>query len=759
MKNIRQKTVHFKQNSTFLPRAIQCIVISLLPFTSSLVTASDQLTPIQTVNHEYLGNAIQSPQQSAVGFELSTQQFQQRAILGNTAGFEIDTSQREQSRNAYNSLFSASMSVASEWDGDVSNCDAGSTSDAYKQAVLTRINYFRAMAGVPATISLNTTYNTMAQQAALMMAGENNLSHHPDTSWTCYTANGAEAASLSNLSLGNAGYDALFSQMRDDGSNNAPVGHRRWLLYPQTQEMGSGDIPATSTNNAANDIWVIDSHYNDTRPVTRESFVSWPPAGYTPTSLAFNRWSFSWPDADFSSATVQMTRLDNGKAETLVIEYPTSGSGFGAGEPTIVWAPSNIDPTTITDDTSWEITISNFIVNNQSLTENYQVTLFDPSKTDQDSITPVITGEQQPAINRSLNYQFSQIPSANDYEYLISQTTQTPVYDAENGLHSHLVADISDAYNIIETNQSATGAASYHLAHSTPANQFLTINKTLSVENNAQISFDSLLGFSSQDQVAELQISIDNGTSWTNLYQQAGNGGATDSDFHQVTIPLSDYAQRLVNLRFVYAFESGSYYPQSTSSVGWFIDNIQMQNVKILSTPTIKAISQGQNGNLPLIISETGDYLLAVRATIYGGYPLEWGDSFALAAGSTNGSTDGFTISALNIDGDSAPADALTDGLMILRYMFGLSGSALINNTVQTDCTFCDADSIKDRLDSLQTQLDIDGDGNTDALTDGLLIIRYLFGLRGTSLTLNAVSNNCTRCDPSTVEVYLAGLM
>ena len=261
-------------------------------------------------------------QPNTVDFELSTQQYQQRTILGNTTGFEIDTSQREQSRNAYNALFSASISVDSEWDGNVSSCDPGSTSDAYKRAVLTRINYFRAMAGVPATISLSATLNNKAQQAALMMAGQNDLSHHPDTGWSCYTAGGAEAASLSNLSLGNAGYDAVFSQMRDDGSNNAPVGHRRWLLYPQTQEMGTGDIPATSTNSSANDVWVIDSHYNDPRPVTRESFISWPPAGYTPTSLAFNRWSFSWPNADFSSATVQMTRLDNGQSESLIIEYP-----------------------------------------------------------------------------------------------------------------------------------------------------------------------------------------------------------------------------------------------------------------------------------------------------------------------------------------------------------------------------------------------------------------------------------------------------
>ncbi len=763
MKNINQsnhrirKTPQINQNRVLLSKTMQPGLICLLIMTHCLVSASDIATPIQSSTFEQLGNAIQSPQQSVIDSIVSTLQFQKRAILGDSAGFEIDTSQREQSRNAYNALFSASTSVPSEWDGNVANCDAGTTSAAYKQAILTRINYFRAMAGVPATISLNTTYNNKAQQAALIMAAQDDLDHNPPPSWSCYTANGAEAASKSNLSLGNAGYDAVFSQMRDNGSNNAPVGHRRWLLYPQTEQMGTGDVPATNTHNAANDIWVIDSPtFNNPRPLTRDTFVSWPPAGYTPASLAFNRWSFSWPSADFSSATVAMTRLDNSASEPLVIDYPISGSGAGAGEPTIVWNPSNIDSTNISDDTSWEITISNFLVNGTAMTESYQVTLFDPAKPGQDSVTPIITGEQLPTINNSLSYQYTQVPNADDYEYLLSQSSQAPVYDAEGVLHADLDANISADYNIIENNQATSGVASYHLAHTpAPVNQYLTINKTLSVDNNAQISFDSFLGFATPDQLAQLQISIDNGTSWTNIYQRAGNGGLNDSGFQQETISLSDYAQRLINLRFVYAFESGTFFPQATSSVGWFIDDIQLQNVKILTAPTIQTINQGQNSNFPVTFTQLGDYLLALRATVFGGYPLEWGDSFALTTNNNNGSA----IAILNVDGSTSGADALTDGLLILRYMFGLTGSALTSNTEQADCIYCDATSISNRLDNLQAELDIDGNGVNDALTDGLLIIRYLFGLRGAALTAGAVSNNCSRCDSSIIEVYLNGLV
>ena len=39
---------------------------------------------------------------------------------------------------------------------------------------------------------------------------------------------------------------------------------------------------------------------------------------------------------------------------------------------------------------------------------------------------------------------------------------------------------------------------------------------------------------------------------------------------------------------------------------------------------------------------------------------------------------------------------------------------------------------------------DIDGDGNVDALTDGLLLLRYLFGLSGDTLTVGV---GCIKCN------------
>jgi hypothetical protein len=59
----------------------------------------------------------------------------------------------------------------------------------------------------------------------------------------------------------------------------------------------------------------------------------------------------------------------------------------------------------------------------------------------------------------------------------------------------------------------------------------------------------------------------------------------------------------------------------------------------------------------------------------------------------------------------------------------------------------------------IRAQLDVDGNSVSDALTDGLLIIRYLFGLRGSSLIAGAVDPLATRNTATEIETYIQSLM
>lgn len=111
-----------------------------------------------------------------------------------------------------------------------------------------------------------------------------------------------------------------------------------------------------------------------------------------------------------------------------------------------------------------------------------------------------------------------------------------------------------------------------------------------------------------------------------------------------------------------------------------------------------------------------------------------------------------------DIDGNGS-TDALTDGLLVIRRLFGFSGTALSAGAVGGGCTRCGADAIAAHLDQITDGLDVDGNGRTDALTDGLLIIRYLFGFRDFALIQGAVGDGCTRCNPEEVAAYCEGLV
>ena len=113
---------------------------------------------------------------------------------------------------------------------------------------------------------------------------------------------------------------------------------------------------------------------------------------------------------------------------------------------------------------------------------------------------------------------------------------------------------------------------------------------------------------------------------------------------------------------------------------------------------------------------------------------------------------------SLDID-ENGSYDALTDGLLILRHMFGLTDQALIANAIGLDAQVTSPQEIASKLQSLGTHLDIDHDGEVNALTDGLLILRFLFGLSDNSLVSNVLGQNAQRTSASDIASYLESLV
>jgi hypothetical protein len=104
---------------------------------------------------------------------------------------------------------------------------------------------------------------------------------------------------------------------------------------------------------------------------------------------------------------------------------------------------------------------------------------------------------------------------------------------------------------------------------------------------------------------------------------------------------------------------------------------------------------------------------------------------------------------------ENLEAQPLTDGLLVIRHLFGFSGDALISGAVSGGASRDASDAIASYLTDADSQLDIDGDGESKPLTDGLLLIRYLFGFSGDSLISGAIGSGADRDTAEEVEAYI----
>lgn len=306
----------------------------LIDFTLLLLTLGLGAMAVGAVGRDEPVDTVGAPSSAAVVDRLAFRD-----------GDWIDTSDRAAVVAVYNEVFSAETPDL-DWVGDHDACDGGTSSDALRAATIERVNYYRAMAGVPAVVAERAEYNDKARAAAMMMSVEGALTHSPGPDYSCHTDEGAEGAANANLYLGRTGPEAVDGYVEDPGDKNTDVGHRNTILHPPTRWMGSGDVGRGSEAHASNALWVFDEHVFDetssARPAVREPdrFVAWPPRGYVPAELVHPRWSLMVAEADFSTANVTLHHLQADGPEPVALSIVDRvGAPGHVPLPAIVWEP------------------------------------------------------------------------------------------------------------------------------------------------------------------------------------------------------------------------------------------------------------------------------------------------------------------------------------------------------------------------------------------------------------------------------------
>ena len=493
--------------------------------------------------------------------------------------------------------YMASEGYEARWGGDVDfeNCTLTPPSEEFTKDVQRRVNYYRAMAGLPGNArfeeqevyrenddlfspAAGTTKLQAAVAAALSIGSQDydsnnienfSLSHDLDDSFECFNATAWNGAKNSNLAANLWGPGAIDGYMFEFGTPSDPlsnknVGHRRWILFSAVGGMATADIPPVVTQEAVIRP-AINVHYVLGDFQQRQlQFVAWPNDGFIPEPIVPELWSLSYPGADFSEAQVTMTGPDGQNISLNVVTrslgiprrdqpplmppaenvtpknddiHMPDGPGRGYyADSTIVWIPQNL-PSSFDEDMTYQVTVTG-IKEAPLTTVTYPVTIINPNVVDELELI----GTDTPPIEGA-NYYFGGFPAYSEYEFEVSmRMPEIPVEDAE-GVPAIIDGSLAGVDLVGAHSFSATDPAfpdfyedgkSFRLAFKRLVIEphWFEIDRSLTTSPGATVNFRYRRGEMSQPTYMDVETSIDGGVTWQKTNRRInGQNQAIDRQF------------------------------------------------------------------------------------------------------------------------------------------------------------------------------------------------------------------------------------
>ena len=238
-------------------------------------------------------------------------------------------------------------------------------------------------------------------------------------------------------------------------------------------------------------------------------------------------------------------------------------------------------------------------------------------------------------------------------------------------------------------------------------------------------------------------IRVTNGNGWASNYYHLSGALVSTGDTVVVGQPLAIYANNTAEALCQGGSSTGPHVHFSLVSAGALvdIDQSEFSGWRVNSTNVI----QDYDSNCTrMYLSRDG----SVPCPYNGGAPAAWSMHTLPATMPSNGRC------ALDIDGNGT-ADATTDGVLLLRYLLGFRGTALVANAVGGSPQRGTPETIEPFIAS--KLYDLDGDSVQRGHTDGLLAARVMRGLTGTALSSQAVGSNSARPTGAQIAAFAAG--
>ncbi len=543
-------------------------------------------------------------------------------------GFTVDNQDRDDVIAFWQAVYQASEGYQSRvgWTGNYTGAN-GKTSAAFVDDVERRLNYFRAMCGVPSNAKVNsgakvvinpadpfkpaasTDKASAAQDAALMMVRNFNassgvdlaLTHNPLPGLTGWSQSTWNALANGNFAFGLYGPGALTEYMVESLSSNIAtsswnnlVGHRRWCLYPRATDFATGDQPGSTAAKPPSNVFYVIQNPSEFDGGLSSGFVAFPSPGFFPAGLNSPYWSLSREGADFSSATVKMTDSKGNPVPILKIDRSD-----GYGDPAIIWnVGAAVSASEVYNDTKYNVTVSGIGGDLIPSSYSYSVTLINP---DRITSTQKLIGPSIAKTNQQASFSLT-APARAEAVQVVAFRRQSSSWreDGENKKKMKVIDGTAKNYPLVVKTSAfggfgtMSGKYGFHLTFSTSYDavlrgvpeQTFELDREILPKSGAKLEFIFRRGYMTKGSTLETEYTNDGGVTWKSLGSPVSGVSDTQADYsitsESIKLPKSS---KPIRIRFRYFTKGGAIYTHEASPnfpTGIFIDNITTKSCQWL---------------------------------------------------------------------------------------------------------------------------------------------------------------------------------
>jgi hypothetical protein len=544
---------------------------------------------------------------------------------GQSRGFSVDTNNRNDVVAFWHAVYQASEGYQEriKWSGNYSGKN-GKVSNEFVADVERRINYFRAMCGVPANARVNTDSTVVientdphkpsastlksdaAQASALMLilnyspssGRDPAITHDPGKSLAGWSEAAWNANARGNLAFGIYGPGAITEYMREEitsGSTisewNSLTGHRRWITFPVATDFATGDQPGKSVRHPPSNVLYVSQKPNQLVPDPTPDFVAYPSPGFFPAPINSRFWSLSRAEADFNSATVKMT-----DATGKTVEVSNVKANGNYGDPALIWEVRGAAASkSVFSDATFNVEVSGIRGTGIPSSFSYSVTLINP---DRITSNQSLGGPGLSPSNQTTVHTLTPPPGAEELavtSFLKKSTRWTegaekkkkPKVIGRTAKNYPLVAQMSSfpGFGVVSGPRAfhLTFPVSYDLIVRGIPEQSFELDRQIIPASNAKLRFLFRRGYMTKGSTMVIEISGNGGVTWKKVGKSFTGVSNTTYDANvssaSISLPKSDQP---IRIRFRYFTKPGipiyTHEASPSSPTGIFIDDITTKN-------------------------------------------------------------------------------------------------------------------------------------------------------------------------------------